>query len=67
MNVLVNVISLVSCMLLAFVCCGTLNMWWNIIRYQNVKIEYGIAILLGFVAIGCNFLLLFVLANIGGI
>ena len=67
MNILVNVISIVSCILLGLVCCGTLNMWWNIIRYQTVKIEYAIAVLVGFVAIGCNFLLLFVIANIRGL
>ena len=63
-NILINIISVFSCALIGLVFCGALNIFYNIVRHNNIKIEYYYAVLIGLVSIACNVLLLFVLINI---
>ena len=65
-HILINVITLVTCALIGCALCGALNINYNIVRYNKVNKEYFLAVLIGFVSIGCNVLLLFVLINIKG-
>ena len=66
-NVLVNIISIFSCVLIGLVFCGAVNICLSIIKNKNIRIEYYYAVLIGLVSIACNILLLFVLINIKGL
>ena len=63
-NLLINIVVLITCGLIGFVCCGALNVWYHIVRYNKVRIEYFYAVGIGFVSIGCNVLLLFLLIEL---
>ena len=66
-QLLINSITIITCVLIAVSLCGALNINYNIVRYNKVNKEYFLAVLIGFVSIGCNVLLLFVLINIKGL
>ena len=67
MELLTTLITILTCLNIGLFGCGALNIWYNIVRYHKVNNEYFIAVFMLLVSIGCNALLLFVLANIKGI
>ena len=64
MELLTTLITILTCINIGLFGCGSLNIWYNILRYNKVHNEYFMAVFMLLISIGCNALLLFVLVNI---
>ena len=54
MQLLININIIITCALIGFVCCGTFNIWYNLIRYDNVNTEIVLSVVWVFIAILIN-------------